>query len=467
MQLAKVEIVNIRLIEHLVFKTGALTVIRGKNGLGKTTVLDAIKAAFEGGHDPTLLRQGTQKGWCILTLDDGTTISTVAKPNKTDRSVVVPGSDKPVEGPAAYIAALSKGFAFDPLAFIDAPSSARAKYLADQMPITITNKQIAARVELAPLRPKVESLITGREYDVAALRALRDKLYADRTTANKQLKTQEGGIDALRRTLPDNWKPEGDPHEVVNAARIQVRDSKKALDAIYKRRDDAVSDWDKTLAADIAQVDRWEAAEIDKIRVEAAGVRKAKEVEGKQTRNTLSHSLDSEIESAQVILNEANGAESVAHEQAKHFATQQQSAATIEQYSKDRRETQAEVDVLTAAIDAIDAAKDRAMRESPVPGVTWEGGEVYYQPGDLESPIPFDVVNTQKKYMLALRIASLGAGALGLMCIDGAESIVGEDWTAFEKACLESGFQVIATRADAAYKTIDVEYIDVTEPATT
>jgi hypothetical protein len=37
---------------------------------------------------------------------------------------------------------------------------------------------------------------------------------------------------------------------------------------------------------------------------------------------------------------------------------------------------------------------------------------------------------------------------------------VGENFDKFQTACVESGFQVIATRADAAFKEIDVEAID-------
>ncbi len=445
MRLKEVEVTNIKGIEYLKFPVGDMTIITGANGSGKSSLLDAITAPFAGGHDPSLLRLGAKKGGVLLTLDEGSTIDKSITPKNSTLTIKNPAGEV-VPAPATFIATLAKGFAFDPLAFVTAPHKERADYLSKVMPVAISAVQVIAACDQKRLANAVAKLVPTEVFDIAKLNGLRKRIFDDRAGVNKQIKVQEGGIDALRKTLPPNWKPEGDPHGIVNDAQMVVRDKEAALTAIKKRRDAAVGDWDATLTADLSEVDRWEAAEIDKIRVEAAGVRKAKAEEGKATRETLYHSVDTEIEAAEADVSTAKQAQSVAAEQAKHFATQQQSAATIKQYQSDMRDSQAEEEVLTATITAIDSAKEKALKTSPIPGLMVIDGEVMYQQEDLEAPIPFDAVNRQRQYEIALRIAAEGAGELGLMVLDNTEALDTEHWSAFKAACASSGFQVIAAR---------------------
>jgi len=449
MQLKSVSIENIRGIEHAQFRAGALTVARGPNGSGKTSLLDAVREPFEGGHDASMIRQGAKKGVVLLTLDDGTTIEKTITP-KSATTVVKNAAGEVIPAPATFIATLAKGFAFDPLAFVAASHKERADYLSKVMPVAVTREQIVAACDQKRLAPQVARLISGSQFDIAALNGLRKRLYDDRAAVNKSIKIQEGGIDALRKTLPGDWKPEGDADAVVREALDGLEEQTAALKEIEQNRDTAVADFDKALAADVAEVSRWEAVEIDKIRVEAAKRRTVVHDQGKAARHTLYHSLDAEIESAREAVSGASAQVSVAREKARHFAQQAQSAATIKQYQQDLKSAQAEADVYSAAIEAIDAAKEKALRSLPIPGLSTQDGEVMYQPEGFEAPIPFDAVNTQRQYELALRIAAQGAGELGLMVLDNTEALDSAHWADFKAACAASGFQIIAARVDDA-----------------
>lgn len=462
MQLHTVELTNIRAVDYLKFQAGALTIIRAHNGRGKTSVMDGIKAVFEGGHDPSLLRQGTKKGTVLLTMDDGTTVEKVITP-KSATLTVKTAEGQVVPAPATFVSQLAKGFAFDPLAFINAPKADRAKYIAAAMPISIGLPEILASVELKPMVEKVQAELSdiGKDcLDLPHLLTFRKGVYDDRTAVTKQRKTQEGGIDALRKTLPGNWKPEGDPDQIIRDAEATVAQAKEALAAISEGRDAKVIDLDKANDADLAAVGTWEAAEIDKIRQEATARRSSIALAFKEIRFAAYHSKDAELEAAQESVTTATSNLNAARETAKGWAVQAQTAATLQQYQKDLRDTSSREDILTACLEAIDAAKEKAMAQTPIPEITTIDGEVYYRQPGLDEPVPFDSVNTQQQWMLALKIASLGAGALGLMCVDGSESIVGENFAKFRTACIDSGFQVIATRADEAYDQIDVETVE-------
>ena len=61
LRIAHLKISNILGIDELEFSPAGFNDIRGKNGTGKTSVLEAIKAATGKGHDATLLRKGETK----------------------------------------------------------------------------------------------------------------------------------------------------------------------------------------------------------------------------------------------------------------------------------------------------------------------------------------------------------------------------------------------------------------------
>lgn len=457
MQLARVQIQNIKGVEYQEFAAGALTVLRGPNGVGKSSILDAIRTVFEGGHTPELIRQGAKKGEVILTLDDGTTI-TKSITLKGQTTTVKTAEGAVVPAPATFIQQLAKGFAFDPLAFVFAPHKERADYLSKLMPIEITKAQIVAAVENRKAAPAIERFLAAPVYDIAKLAEQRKRIYEDRVGTNRTVKMLEGTIDTLRKQLPDNWEPSATPESVLEEPTMKLQAAQGVLLDAKHKRDAAVIELDKANESDLAEVDKWESAEIDRIRTEANEKRRTIGLAFKEIRNAKYHDFDEEIEQAQVAYESAQIALAEAKERAKSFEAQAAASASIKQYRSDLTAAIAEADVFTAAIEAIDAAKEAALKQSPIPGLSVIDGEVMFQPEGFDAPIPFDQVNTQLQYRIALKIAAMGAGTLGLMVLDNTEAMDESNWADFKKAVVDSGFQIIAARVDNIPE-LDVEPI--------
>jgi recombinational DNA repair ATPase RecF len=77
-------------ISELEFQPGAVTVISGGNASGKSSVIEAITAVKNGGHDPTLLRIGEEEGEVLFLLSDGTEIRERITQAKSTLSVKAP-----------------------------------------------------------------------------------------------------------------------------------------------------------------------------------------------------------------------------------------------------------------------------------------------------------------------------------------------------------------------------------------
>ena len=126
---------------------GTLTEISGSNGQGKSSILEAIKAATQGGHDATLLRQGAEKGQIVLVLDDGTELHKNISAFKSTLDLIKDG--KKVARPADTIKGLTDLLSVNPVEFLTAAKKDRVKVLLEAMPITVDVAKLAGVIALS------------------------------------------------------------------------------------------------------------------------------------------------------------------------------------------------------------------------------------------------------------------------------------------------------------------------------
>ena len=401
-QISEVEIKNIKGIESLSFKAGAVTVLSGSNGAGKSSVIDAIGAIFDGGHDPALLRNGTEQGEVKITLDDGSTIRKRVTPTKSDLEVRNPQGGI-VKRPAEYVKTLAQSFAFDPIGLVSAPKKDRAKWLLEAMPIEFTASEVAKAIE----RPQVSSMTLDE------LSALRAGFYTDRTNVNRDLERAVAVITDLRATLPAG--DGSDQSEALAAAqgelhsyRAQLEEGKRTLDA---QREQQRAEAKATYEARLNEIeqDYSHALEIGMRETQAA------------------------IEAATVRVTEL---QSAVEGQKKAAATR----GAIEQRQKEHKALGAQSLELDRKIKGIDDLKKRKLSDLPIEGVDVRDGDVFV------GGVPWDQVNTARQYEVAIQLGAMKAGELALMVVDRAEAFDEEKWDLFQGAVKSSGLQVIAAR---------------------
>src|SRR6516225_5652307 len=79
---------------HAKFAPRSITRIKGPNTSGKSSILRALGRIFEGGHDPSIIREGAEKSVVEMVLDDGTRITRVCSPKRKRKG--------DVDGPTQY-----------------------------------------------------------------------------------------------------------------------------------------------------------------------------------------------------------------------------------------------------------------------------------------------------------------------------------------------------------------------------
>jgi energy-coupling factor transporter ATP-binding protein EcfA2 len=200
-RIIKLEATNFKRLRAVeISPTGDLVVISGRNGQGKTSVLDAITAALGGTSTKALprpIRDGETSAEIVLETDD-LTITRRFTPSGSTLTVVGKDGLKIPKGQARLDALLGR-LSLDPLAFTQLDDKAQLKTLLDL-------------VELP--------------FDPAKLDQQRAEIFAERTDVNRDLKNLTAQINAYDL-------PEDGPTEEVSASGL-LDEYRAADDAIIK-----------------------------------------------------------------------------------------------------------------------------------------------------------------------------------------------------------------------------------------
>jgi len=413
MQIASIHIENVKGIETLDIQAGALTVISGANGQGKTSVIDAIRAAFEGGHNPALIRVGAKKAVVKMILTDGTEIARTITDRKSEAVITTKDGDNKAK-PESYLKSLAEGVALDPIAFLALPPKKRGEFLMETSAISFSE----AEIEKATGRKAEESL------GLDGIDKLRRTIYEERTKHNVLAKEADGQEKGLRQSLPEgmdkDWIAEADR---LNAEYVEVKGEGARLEAEAKA---ALGDVESDIKSRLGEMIR--ALEIS--RDEELKVAQAEWTEQVNTATKDVLERTSELSAA---LREAK-AKAEEQGRAKHLQTQ--IAAAIDRFRLNGRAA----DKLTKALENLDTLKVKKLAEDGIEGMEIRDGEVYV------GGIAFDALNTQQQYEVAFMIAARGVGHLPIMICDRAESFDAANWQQFCEVAKSSGIQVVAAR---------------------
>lgn len=427
MKASLLKIENILGIEQIEIKLGSVTMAEGGNGVGKTSIVEALRSLFEGGsHEATILRNGADRGEIVLVLDDGSSLRKVVKPGRSSFSFT-DSEGRDVPSPVAKLRALVDTLAANPVSFLQADKKERAKVLLEAL------KPEIDRDELTLVAGALPENLSG--FDLLA--AAEKKVFDERTAENRLAKESAAAAKQFRAGISG-----ADP-EALKAEREKT---KAELSALHSRREEAAfaaSAAEKKILSDLEALqvkDRTELQELrDKIReVENRISGRSKDIDAAKSREAAAardsyqgtaaavadlegkiRLLDSQIEAAS---REAGLREAAAKSEAKAIAAEQRSAE------------------LTNDLETIAQFRKRALKNLPIPGLEVREGEVYFD------GVIFDRLNTAKRIELAIEVAKIRAGELALVPIDGLETFDAETFAEFERAAEVSGVQFFGTK---------------------
>lgn len=481
MHIRSLQLKNIGPFESFEVKPKALTVIRGRNGAGKTTIVNSVRYLGEKAHDPTLIRNGAEFGEIRLVIADpgneydGANFVCTITSDKTTRVLHHPKLGKiPVAQSKKWLEDVVNMVSLDPARFLTATDKEQTAIFLQAQPLRITADQIG----FIPVE-----FLKDADLDKHALEVLGDKdtgvygaLYSARAAVKK-----EGDIKAkyalqLRSTLPAD-APEGDwsdllkqatteKHELYKATAGKVADLKstaaKALDAagkeyleqratVDKECDDTADRIKDELQDEIHRLEHEATERIAKLQADCsieidrlAEARDQKTGEAIKLRDeSITREQEAYAPKNEELTHKIARAQAMVEQHAKSKATidmaEQAESGKVAADSKERE--------YTAMLKKLEALKSELLKNTPIPGLEIVRGSL------VLDGVPLKRVNDAKKAIkVMLAITRLQAGPLGFAVLDNFEKLDEEQWPTFEAIAREMGMQVLATVATARDK---------------
>ena len=372
-----------------------VTQIVGRNGSGKTSVIDALlyalagKSAIEG--EP--LRRGAKRGVVVVETDDLTITRSFTAAGGSTLEVRAKDGTKVAE-PQRRLDDLVGSLAFEPLAFSRMQPKAQADLL----------RQIAG-------------------LDFTKADELRRQAYEQRTVVNRQL----AAAQASAKSMPRHANAPKTQVSLSDLVAEQTRMMQQQSENDRLRREVEACERQHARAADICDQLRRELAEAQEAvtkaaRAHDAAIDAAKDIVDPDMSEIRSRIERAEVDNACVRANEAAAAK-----QAEADALEAQSSG------------------LTAKIEKIDAKKAEliAAAKFPVPGLGFDSDGAVTIDG-----LPFANAGGAERLRTSVAIAMALNPKLRACRIDEAGSLDADGMALLDQLAEEHDFQILLTRVD-------------------
>ena len=453
--ISRIEIENIAGIDSIVLEPKPLTVIRGRNGAGKSSIEKAFRRFFKGGFDPTIVRKGTDKGTIRMTFsDDSYGYRIIDRKRKKSEIHMFSATGEEMRPPQEMVEEYASGFGFDPMAFLAAAKKDRLEYLEQFLNVKVEAQELLdACRESDFLR-----LFNPKDSAFANIDRIYESAYQQRTKINGEaedlrgsVNVMRGGIDILNQKGVDWSKAEAD-------ARKQLEDLQQSHAAMIAQiATEAKASKDRATASFKEAEREIEAEYLAALR--AAEARKqTRMAEAAQQKAEAERAIaEAEVKASADV--EATLGASVQEARLAHAAARQKlqvyNEATgvrkqIDKFEDQIKEKAGRVLFLTNVLTRLKELRAEKQKSNPIPGLEIrtievrdkQEAEIFY--GDVE----FDALNTGKKMELCIRLAILGTGKCPLLIVGDAVNIDETNWRAFVQAARGSGLQIVAARLD-------------------
>lgn len=417
-RISRVEISNILGAKHVCFEPGTLTVISGRNGSGKSSVLSALSRIFQKGHDSSLLRRGSKFGEILITLDDGSTIR-YRVTERTTTTEITDAVGNEVAAPRSFVEELGDALAVDPARLLLAKPEELAQILLETMPVKFSQAELQEACG-------EECWIVANDMALEDVDTLSKQIYETRTTANRQAKEAETTAKQLKASLP--------PAEQTNVDwASRVSELRTLLDEARQSRE-----------GEIAVVEREEREAIEEIKARAQREIEQAHQRSKEKRTAKMQEFEPDLLKIQAALSEAEERR-VNRDRAEGIRN------SFDIFDKKAQTMRQSADNFTRALEELARLKQAKLANLPIPGLEVREGQVYLD------GVPFQRVNLAERTKVAFQIAALRSGQLPFLVVDQAELFDPESWAAFQEAAKASGFQIIAARVSSGDLAIQTE----------
>lgn len=444
---------------------GSSLELSGKNGTGKSSVLDAIKYALTNKSDRDyIVHKGETEGEIIVETDTGLSIDRKARTNKADyKSVKRNGLE--VGSPEAFLRELFTPLQLNPIEFMNMDKKQQNAIILDMIEYPWDMNKIKEWFGEIPAWVSYDQNILSVLNDIQAENG---DYYQNRRNIDRDIRNKKAFVEEIADGIPAGYDVEkwenasaGDIYRQIERIQKENQNIERAK-LLRDSRDSKIRKFDADREIEITALDREisnRANQIDKSIASLKEQIRAYETEKESLTSKKQDKLEviEQTYKANVARFDAEIAEyaEYADKQPQDVTALQEQAQEIEkmqshinEYKRMLRlqseieEMQAQSQELTDKIEKARTLPGEILANCTIPidGLTVENGT------PLINGLPVSNLSEGEKLDLCIDVAIQNPNGLNIILIDGVEKLATDLREKLYQKCKDKGLQFIATR---------------------
>ena len=443
LKISKINIHNLLGIEDLeITPTGNIIEVSGRNGRGKSSVLESIKGALGISDYSKLLRNGEESGQVTLDLGDmRLERKYTEKGDKLKLQGKVAGTDSysNLTAPAKILKGLFNPNSINPLSLLTAKPKELLDAVLMAMPMTVDGEYLSEITDGAG--------VDTDEHALVVIDKVTKEIFTERTGVNRDLKTAKTTMEQLEATLPDVIPSTDELEQEIdeNTEKMEsIKSSARKVGRVVRQQysEQILAKEDEVLAVE---------ADIQAL-LEQIDILKETKANLQGDLRSLNTERDTKAEAAvEAELGKVDDLQERNQQLSKQMSelgvysnTQKQ----VAQWASQVKTAQKKANGLTSSLEKLQEYKEKLCEDLPIDGLEIKDGNLYY------NDVVFETLNTAAKVTLVIELAKLSAGDLGIVVIDNSEHLDTDTYKAFIKEAAKTDLQFIVSRVDDCDLTI-------------
>ena len=451
--------------------------LTGTNGVGKTSVIDALRYALTNKSDRNIIvKQGEKEGEILIETDTGLSIDRKKRTEQADYKSVKENG-KEIMAPENFLRQLFTPLQLDPVAFTLMDEKSKNRAILDL---------IEFDWDLNYINEKFGEIPSWVNYEQNILEVLSDmqsengQWFKERQNVNRDMRNKQAFIEDIAKDIPPNYQAEKWEKYDIGAAYKKLEQMKEHNSRIERAKlfrnnydsklrkleadkmieisaaEKAIATERETLIADIERMKAQIKASEDKL-AGLSGKLEDKKALAESRFNEAKTKLDADMSVADEYMDK----------QPIECAELQSEIGSAEEMKRHLNEYQ-RMKAMQNEVEELKAKSDEYTRKielaRTLPGVILETAKIPIEGFTVQNGIPLinglPVANLSEGEQLSLcvDVAISKPNGLQVILIDGTEKLSSENREKLYSKCHEKGIQFIATRTTDAAE-MEVHYL--------
>jgi len=205
MKISKIKLKNIIGIEELEADIKGNLLLEGTNGVGKTSIIDAIRVAVSNSANrEVIVRQGHKEGEIYLELDDGLKIERKKRESSSDYKKITK-NEQEVAKPETFLKSLFSELQLNPAEFINYTDKEKNRILLNMIEFDWNLKWIEKQFGEIPKDVDYDQHILQVLHDIQSDKGY---YYNERQDINRAIREKRAVIRDIMEEIPENYSAE-------------------------------------------------------------------------------------------------------------------------------------------------------------------------------------------------------------------------------------------------------------------